>query len=109
MATADLQEMLNARISDKVNIIVETGGAAKWQNSVISNRTNQRYLVTSEGLKLIEDNLGRRSMVDPATLSDFIRYSKANYPADRYMLVMWDHGGGSLAATVTTRFFRMTA
>ncbi len=97
MATADLQEMLNARISDKVNIIVETGGAAKWQNSVISNRTNQRYLVTSEGLKLIENNLGRKSMVDPATLSDFIRYSKANYPANRYMLVMWDHGGGSLS------------
>ena len=35
-------------------------------------------------------------MVDPATLSDFIQYSKAKYPADRYMLVLWDHGGGSL-------------
>jgi Clostripain family len=97
MATADLQEMLNARISDKVNIVVETGGAAKWQNNIISNRTNQRYLVTAAGLKLIEDNLGRKSMVDPDTLSDFIRYSKANYPADRYLLVMWDHGGGSLS------------
>ena len=53
--------------------------------------------MTAAGLKLIEDNLGRKSMVDPATLSDFIRYSKANYPADRYMLVMWDHGGGSLS------------
>jgi hypothetical protein len=96
MATADLQEMLNARISDKANIIVETGGAAKWQNNIISNRTNQRYQVTAGGLKLIQDNLGNKSMVNPATLSDFIQYCKANYPADRYMLVMWDHGGGSL-------------
>ena len=42
MATADLNEMLYATISDKVNIIVETGGTARWRNNVISNATNQR-------------------------------------------------------------------
>lgn len=97
MATHDLQEMLYAEISDKVNIIVETGGAKKWQNNVISSNTNQRYQVTTEGLVLLEDNLGRKFMVDPDTLSDFIRYGKANFPADRYMLILWDHGGGSLS------------
>ena len=97
MATSDLQEMLYAEISDNVNIIVETGGAAKWQNNVISNRTNQRYHVTNEGLELLKTDLGKRSMVNPATLSDFIKYCKANYPADRYVLIMWDHGGGSLS------------
>jgi hypothetical protein len=45
---------------------------------------------------LIQNNLGKRSMVNPATLTDFIQYSQANYPANRYMLVLWDHGGGSL-------------
>ena len=25
---------------------------------------------------------------------DFIRWTHENYPADRYMLVLWDHGGG---------------
>lgn len=97
MATSDLQEMLNANISGNVNIIVETGGASSWQNNVVSSSTNQRYRVTSEGLELIQDNLGRRSMVNPSTLSDFIKYCKASYPADRYALVMWDHGGGSLS------------
>jgi hypothetical protein len=97
MATSDLQEMLNANISGNVNIIVETGGASSWQNNVVSSSTNQRYRVTSEGLELVQDNLGRRSMVNPATLSDFIKYCKASYPADRYALVMWDHGGGSLS------------
>lgn len=96
MATADLQEMLNAQISDKVNIIVETGGTSSWKNSVISNRTNQRYQVTSEGLRLLERDIGRKSMVKPETLSDFIRYCKGNYPADRYALIFWDHGAGSL-------------
>lgn len=97
MASSDLQEILNAEISDKVNIIVETGGTTRWQNNVIDSRTNQRYRLTNEGLELLEEDLGRRSMVNPATLSDFIRYCKANYPADRYLLVMWDHGGGSLS------------
>jgi hypothetical protein len=35
-------------------------------------------------------------MVEPDTLTDFIQYCKSNFPADRYMLIMWDHGGGSL-------------
>ena len=98
MATSDLQEIMGAEISDKVNIIVETGGTSKWQNNVISSKSNQRYRVTSKGLQLLEDNLGKKSMGDPNTLSDFIKYSKKNYPADRYMLIMWDHGGGSLSA-----------
>jgi hypothetical protein len=97
MATADLNEMLHGKISEKVNIIVETGGTARWQNSVINSRTNQRYRLLNEGLEPLEENLGRRSMVNPATLTDFIRYCAANYPADRYILVMWDHGGGSLS------------
>jgi hypothetical protein len=97
MATADLNEIITAQDSDKVNIVIETGGTAGWRNNVISSRTNQRWYVSSQGLQLIQDNLGLRSMVDPNTLADFIRFSKANYPADRYMLVLWDHGGGSLA------------
>ncbi|MBN1632054.1 MAG: peptidase C11, partial [Thermoleophilia bacterium] len=96
MATADLNEILYAEDSGKVNVVIETGGCTGWRNSVISSKTNQRYYVTAQGLQLLEGNLGMRSMVNPATLADFIQYSKAKYPADRYMLVMWDHGGGSL-------------
>jgi len=96
MATADLNEMLHADSSDKVNVIIETGGASRWQNSVISSTSNQRYRATSSGLQLLERNLGKKSMVNPATLTDFIRYCTAEYPADRYMLVLWDHGAGSL-------------
>ncbi len=98
MATADLNEMLHAELDDsKVNIIVETGGAKKWNNSVISNKTNQRYRVTSRGLQILDKNVGKKSMVDPNTLVDFIKYCAKNYPADRYMLIMWDHGGGAIS------------
>lgn len=97
MGTADLNEMLHATISDKVNIIVETGGTARWRNSVVKNNTNQHYQVTSSGLKLLQDNLGQRPMTDPRTLQDFITYSATNFPANRYALIFWDHGGGSLS------------
>jgi hypothetical protein len=97
MGTADLNEMLHATISDKVNIIVETGGTARWRNSVVKNNTNQRYQVTPSGLRLLQDNLGQRPMTDPRTLEDFITYSASNFPANRYALIFWDHGGGSLS------------
>lgn len=96
MASMDLQEMLDADLSENVNIVIETGGTAVWKNDVMSSKTNQRFLINSEGLSLIEKDLGKKSMVDPNTLTDFIKYSESNYPADRYFLVMWDHGGGSV-------------
>lgn len=96
MATADLQEMVHATVGDNVNLIVETGGASSWNNSVISSKTNQIYQITSQGLVALEKNVGRKSMVDSDTLSTFIQYCEANFPADRYALVLWDHGGGSI-------------
>ena len=102
MATRDLQEILNADIADNVNIIVETGGATQWQNNIVSAKTNQRYQCRNgstiqDSLYLLQDNLGIKYMTDPDTLSDFITFCEMNFPANRYMLIMWDHGGGSAA------------
>ncbi|MBO6138008.1 MAG: peptidase C11 [Lachnospiraceae bacterium] len=97
MATKDLTEMTDASLSDKINLLVYTGGCSQWQNNVISSRTNQIYKVENGGLKALEKDLGAKSMTDPATLTDFIKYCNANYPADRNMLIFWDHGGGSIS------------
>ena len=35
---------------------------------------------------------GERNFGDPQTLIDFVTWSKANYPADRYALYFWGHG-----------------
>jgi hypothetical protein len=35
---------------------------------------------------------GERNLGNPQTLVDFVTWSKANYPADRYALVFWGHG-----------------
>ena len=42
-----------------------------------------------------EDYVGE-VMSKPQTLKDFINYCASNYPADKYDLILWDHGGGPL-------------
>lgn len=93
-ATADLNEIGYAEIGEQVNVIVETGGASEWHNSVIPSDTNMRWRATNEGLEPLED-AGLRDMTDPDNLADFIRFCAQAAPADRYMLVLWDHGGGT--------------
>lgn len=97
MATSDLSEMVKANISDKVNILVETGGCKAWKNSVVSSSVNQIYKVHSGGLERLEDNFGKAAMTDSANLRDFIKYCNKNYPANRNILIFWDHGGGSIS------------
>ena len=97
MGTSDLQEMLNATISDKVNLLVYTGGCKRWQNNVISSSVNQIYKIESGGLRCLEKDMGKAAMTKPATLTEFIKYCAKNYKADRNLLIFWDHGGGSLS------------
>ncbi|MBQ4307534.1 MAG: peptidase C11 [Lachnospiraceae bacterium] len=97
MATNDLAEMTKATIGNNVNVIVYTGGAKSWRNSTVSSQTNQIYQVVSGGLKRLESDLGSAAMTDPATLSFFIDYCAKNFPANRFDLIFWDHGGGSVS------------
>ncbi len=97
MASSDLQEMTQATLGDKVNLIVYTGGSTSWKNSVVSSSVNQIYQVVSGGLiPLVKDD-GSDPMTRPATLRRFIEYCSKNYPANRNELILWDHGGGSIS------------
>ena len=97
MATADLNEIAQCEYLDRMNVIIYTGGCNQWQNSVISSNVNQIYRFTSSGLTVLEKDAGRKAMTDVSTLVSFIQYGQTNYPADRYFLIMWDHGGGTVA------------
>jgi hypothetical protein len=61
----------------------------------------RRYLVTRDtdpivmhSVRLDTPPLGERNMGSGATLRDFVGWAKANFPADHYLLVIWDHGTG---------------
>lgn len=93
-ATTDLSEMIDSGIGENVNVIVQTMGTKRWQDYGISSKTSQIYRVYKGKLELVKDNLGQLDCTESETLSDFIDFGKKNYPADRYILIFWDHGGG---------------
>ncbi|MCR4849866.1 MAG: peptidase C11 [Lachnospiraceae bacterium] len=95
MASKDMQEMLAANVGDKINLIIYTGGCKKWQNSIVSSSVNQIYQIRNGQLSCLNDNAGKGVMTDSNNLSDFIKWTASRFPADRYDLILWDHGGGS--------------
>lgn len=95
-ATADILEMCKANINDKVNVILYTGGTLKWQNDVISSEKNQIWQVVQNDIVCVEENMGKRSMANPNTLTKFVKYCGEKFPANRNALILWDHGGGAL-------------
>lgn len=97
MGTADLQEMLNARFGEEINLLVYTGGCKGWKNNAVSSSTNQIWQVKGGRLVKVKDKLGSVPMTDPDVLSDYIRWCARSYPASRYGLILWDHGGGSVS------------
>lgn len=97
MATSDLQEMIDADLSSKINLIVYTGGCSRWQNTAVSSKTNQIWQVTDDGILCLDEDAGSKSMTDPDTLASFIRWGSKQYPANRMALIFWDHGGGSVS------------
>lgn len=94
-ATNNLVELTKANLGQNVKFVVETGGAKRWQNDVISPKYLSRY--TIEGGKMaLQDRQPSASMAAESTFADFLKWGTANFPADHYMLVIWDHGGGSI-------------
>ena len=97
MATSDLKEMVNASLNDNINLLVYTGGARRWKNNVVSASANQIYKIENGSLTRLVENDGNSSMTDPRTLASFIKFGSKNYPANRMVLIFWDHGGGSVS------------
>ena len=93
-ATADLKEIQSATLSDNVNVVIQTGGTKKWHSSGISNKHSQRFIVKNGTLVLVDDSLSQLDITKSSTLADFITFANTNYPADRNILIFWDHGAG---------------
>ncbi len=47
-----------------------------------------------EEVRTVFELLGEQNSGDPATLQSFVEWSRDSAPADRYALILWDHGAG---------------
>lgn len=95
-ATIDLGEMMEVQLPENVNVVIQTGGAAVWQNEYMDPSKLQRWLYNSEGLQLLEEQ-ETANMGDAQTLYEFLSFADENYPADKVAVTFWNHGGGSVA------------
>ena len=94
LASANLDELIGAQAPDEVSVIVQTGGSTSWRAHDIDPDKLQRFEVRDGSLHLIEEQESQ-SMGNPDTLRDFLTWGSQNYPAERNILVLWDHGGKS--------------
>ena len=101
LATMNLETILSAPACDKVNYVVQTGGASAWQydDTDISADKLGRYVISDNELKLVEEK-PLDSMAEPDVLADFIKWGVKEYPAKKTMLILWDHGGAVMGACV---------
>lgn len=95
----DINEMEMTGSSERVQIVTQidrfNGGYTAdgdWTNA-------RRYFITQDpDLTIINspvvEELGEVNMGDTQTLIDFVMWSVDTYPADRYVLILSDHGGG---------------
>ena len=95
-ATSDLSELMEVELPEEVNVVIQTGGSSVWQNDLVDAEKLQRWVYSSEGLSLVDEQPSA-SMGAEDTLEDFLRFAKENYPADRTAVVFWNHGGGSVS------------
>ena len=95
IASENLQELMSSDIPDNVRIIVQTGGANKWLSNNIPSDKIMRYEVKKGELKKLS-MLDDANMGDGSTLEDFVRWGTNTFSAENTMLLLWDHGGGTI-------------
>ncbi len=96
-ASDDIQEMMNADIGDNVNLVIMTGGSYYWYMDEISSDTCQYWQVKDGELISLDEDLGQLNMASEETLTSFVNDMASAFPADRYSLILWNHGGGTLS------------
>ena len=92
-ACEDLYEMADAENGEDVNIVVLAGGTAEWDLDILEGNT--RNLLDFQSEADAAEDWGYKSMGSPESLEEFLTYGLTNYPADRTIVILWDHGGGS--------------
>jgi len=82
----DLQEMMKVGSNPDINVVVEFDNAGELGTN--------RYLIQKDSEIVPVESLGETDSGDPEVLNDFVSWAYDMYPAGRYALILWNHGGG---------------
>ena len=105
-AERDLENMLNAKNSKDINVVLQIGGG-KYNGKFagVNMKETKRYRLvpvansstgwTLEALPAAQQP-AQVAMNKPQTLSDFMKWGASAFPAEKYAISLWDHGGGPI-------------
>lgn len=97
----NFNQMEAAGSTRDVHIIVQMDRMTGDDYANSSWTDTRRYLITRDSdkrvmhsVRLDQPQLGELDMADADTLRDFVQWGKSQFPADHYLLIVWDHGSG---------------
>ena len=104
-ASNDISSMLAARANmEDVNVVLLLGGTTVWSTGYDASVLTLLQLGTRR--PSIVTTFPLTGMNESVTMSNFLTYCYENYPADRYDLMIWDHGGGPISGVCQDSLFK---
>lgn len=121
-AMADFNEMeyglyqaglADPEVDGKIKIIVQVDRNPGYDNNTVYTGSSwsdtRRYRVRSDPDNIsewvserLDGEMGEANMGDAAALKDFIEYCRAEFPAENYALILWNHGGGLMKKSASS-------
>ncbi len=93
----NILEMAKVGSSSDVNIVAQMDRIPGYDNRYGDWITGKRFYITRGMIPTPENavmDIGEPDMGSQRTLGDFINWTRANYSASNYCLVIWNHGSG---------------
>ena len=95
----DINEMELVGSTPELNIVAELGRINGYSSSDGDWKGSRRYLVqkdadTSRIASPVVMEIPKSDMGNWKNMVEFVKWSQARYPAQRYVLVIWNHGSG---------------
>lgn len=98
-AIQDLNEMETIGSGGGISVVAQVDRSASYDTTNGNWSGTRRYYITKDSdtstvaSQQVAD-LGQQNMASPDTLANFVQWAASTYPADHYLLVLWDHGRG---------------
>ncbi len=111
----EIEEAMGS-VSGDIDIVIQCDGNNSGSYSGYADATGsdiatvRRYELAFDGNDIsnaIDESpiadLGELNSADPDVIADFVDWAVTNYPADHYMLILWDHGAGWVKSEELTK------
>ncbi|MDD3410280.1 MAG: clostripain-related cysteine peptidase [Eubacteriales bacterium] len=101
------QQLFSVDLPESAQVVLQTGGCDNWGETAcpdgttaqVSSTVMQRWQLTDHAMNVIPgcEDLGDQALIAaPESLSGYIEWAARQYPAQRVVLILCDHGSGSM-------------